>query len=978
MAAWGSVDPHMRRFGLDIVGDVPWGTHMCQLYDTRQDLLEVLVPYLRQGLADGEACVWITSGVLPMSDARAALAEQVPDLDRRIQTGQMEFIDAAEHHAGGARIDPLGLMRSWREKLATAEVRGFAGLRVTGDTAWLGHDQWTGFCEYEATVNDEIVSMPMLAVCTYRGGRHDAAELIDIVNNHEVALIRRQGRWSIMESRHHRRTEQAARSAREVLAAVLDSTHVLVACLDENFNFILVNRAYAEADGRDGGFFPGKNHFDLFPNAENEAIFRRVVETGHPCFVAAKPFTYAHDPKRGVSYWDWSLVPVREDGVVRKLVLTLADVTEQVLARQGLLDRERRLTLATAAADLGVFEWNGATGRVVWENRRMYEIFGQSEEDGPLTPEGLLATALHPDDADPFLREMADVVRRGGMFRTICRIRRRNDSELRWIEFSGQFELSESLHPLRLVGVVADITEKRQAEQALRDGEQQLQLITNAVPALISYIDANYCYRLANKTYERWFGLSPAEIKGRPVRDILGEAAWERVRPYMARALAGEHVSYEMQLPYRDGGPRWVHVTYTPDRDETGGVRGFVVLVNDIAAARRAAEELTAAKAAAEQANAAKDQFLAALSHELRTPLTPILAAAGVLKEDVRLPDDVRDDLLMIHRNVRLETRLIDDLLDLTRISRGKLDIERRPVDIGNVVRDAARICSIDVDAKGQRLAIESVGEPMFVTGDSARLHQVFWNLIKNAVKFTPAGGSIAIRLSRMNGAVIIEVNDSGIGIEPELLPRLFRPFEQGDGRITRQFGGLGLGLAISSAIVQMHGGSVRAHSAGTGRGTTFYVDLPLANRTVSLPIAQDLPAGGQVPEGRADRQPRLRILLVEDHVDTARLMSRLLTAEGYEVHTVHTVSSAIEAVACGEFRIVISDLGLPDGTGHDLMRRLVASGKDICGIAVSGYGSSQDIERSRAAGFAEHLIKPVSFRRLHETLQRLTGGVCT
>jgi two-component system CheB/CheR fusion protein len=378
---------------------------------------------------------------------------------------------------------------------------------------------------------------------------------------------------------------------------------------------------------------------------------------------------------------------------------------------------------------------------------------------------------------------------------------------------------------------------------------------------------------------------------------------------------------------------------------------------------------LAAAKRGAEAASRAKDHFLAVLSHELRTPLTPVVAALSILqRQQGGFDPETREHLEMIGRNVELEARLIDDLLDVTRIEKGKIDLDRKPIMLCEVLRRAVEVCQSDIEARRLEFGVDARDFPYIVNADATRLQQVFWNLLRNAIKFTPAGGCIGIRCRRLDDTAIVEVNDSGEGIEPEALTRVFNAFEQAERSITRQFGGLGLGLAISKALVEMHGGTIAAHSPGKGKGATFTVRLPICS---SQPAATTPPGDRSRPPA-ADRT--LRILLVEDHGDTARIMRRLLQGRGHEVQTAADVASALEATRRGQFDLLISDLGLPDGSGMDLMRRFVAEGGRAPAIALSGYGQEQDIAQSREAGFAAHLTKPVNMDQLVSTIIAVTG----
>lgn len=427
---------------------------------------------------------------------------------------------------------------------------------------------------------------------------------------------------------------------------------------------------------------------------------------------------------------------------------------------------------------------------------------------------------------------------------------------------------------------------------------------------------------------------------------------------------------------------------------------GVTVAWRDVTARKEAELALERAKAEAEEASHAKDRFLAALSHELRTPLTPVLALASAMENDARFGAEVRENAATIRRNVDLEARLIDDILDVTRIIRGKLALKLREKDLRLVIEHVARMaCEYQAAPRQITCVHELAPVPHIARVDPARMTQVFWNLLSNAVKFTPPGGSVRVR-SRIEPAAqpsdaphaIIEVSDTGIGIDPGAIGQIFKPFEQGEQGITRQFGGLGLGLTISKAIVERHGGTLSAHSEGRGRGATFTLRLPLLPAPVAAaaPMPGDASARAAAP-GAAQPAPEFaaasgaRLLLVEDHEDTGRIVARMLRRAGYHVTIAASVRAARDAAAAGvggggdgsdengraPFDLVISDIGLPDGTGHDLMRELRAR-HGLRGIALSGFGMEEDLRKSQAAGFERHLTKPVDFSTLTAAIREV------
>jgi signal transduction histidine kinase len=368
------------------------------------------------------------------------------------------------------------------------------------------------------------------------------------------------------------------------------------------------------------------------------------------------------------------------------------------------------------------------------------------------------------------------------------------------------------------------------------------------------------------------------------------------------------------------------------------------------------------ARVEAERASEAKDRFLAMLSHELRTPLTPVLASVFMLEREDNVPKVIHESLQLIRRNVELEARLIDDLLDLTRISKGKVQLSFEIVDAHTLLRNALEICQFEIEQKKLELRSEFAATKVYLQADPARLQQIFWNLIKNAVKFTPHGGKLGIRTTNNgDGQFRLEVEDSGCGIDPGVLPRIFHAFEQA-GRT--QLGGLGLGLAISKALVEAHHGSIRAESQGRDSGATFTALFPTCERNA-------IPESSDAPRSTAKRRS-VRLLLVEDHEDTNRSLTRMLRRRGYEVHPANDIRSALDIAARKQFDVLVSDIGLPDGSGIDLLKALRAK-RDVFGIALSGYGMEEDIRRSGEAGFSHHLVKPVDLNKLDSIIQEMS-----
>jgi PAS domain S-box-containing protein len=524
----------------------------------------------------------------------------------------------------------------------------------------------------------------------------------------------------------------------------------------------------------------------------------------------------------------------------------------------------------------------------------------------------------------------------------------------------------------------ADITDQKkkealaqEREAKLRESQERLQLATEAADiGTFDFFPSTGELQLSDRS-RQMFGIPP-EVR------VTYETYLDGVHPD-DRHIVHETVERvrrpgstgRFDIEYRtigiaDGNERWVAERGRTILDANGKVTRFIGTMVDITDRKNAEILLQRAKNEAEEANRAKDRFLAMLSHELRTPLTPVLMTIASLRREPDLSDDLRHDLEVLHRNVELEALLIDDLLDLTRIAHGKLELHNDAVDVHATLEHALGISAGDLVGKKIQVVRHFNAREHHCWADPARLQQVFWNLVKNAAKFTPEGGRIEI--STWNNEaheIFIEVSDNGIGIEPQVMPRIFDAFEQGGGTITSKYGGLGLGLAISKRVIDLHRGTIEAHSAGKGRGAKF---------TVTLNAMETSMLEGPVLflESEPLRMKHVQILLVEDHEDTARVLGRILRNAGFDVSHAGTVGEARTLAGSRPFDLLISDVGLPDGSGLDLMKALRET-QGMKGIALSGFGTDDDVTASAAAGFAAHITKPVDWDRLRAEIEKLT-----
>lgn len=521
------------------------------------------------------------------------------------------------------------------------------------------------------------------------------------------------------------------------------------------------------------------------------------------------------------------------------------------------------------------------------------------------------------------------------------------DQGARWLIVRGQATYAGDGRPLRMNGVNLDVTQHKRAEEQAANARAQLQLVADSVPALISYVDADCHYRLHNRAYQRWFGRAPDEVNGRHIRDVLGEAAWATIRPHAELALSGQPASYESLIPYQDGGARWVAVTNTPDIAADGRVRGFVTHVIDVTERKQAEKER-------QEADRRKNVFLATLAHELRNPLAPLRNGLQLLRlaqDDAQSVENARG---MMERQLQQMVRLIDDLLDVSRISRNRLELRREDIDLGAAVQSAVEASRPFIHSCGHELEVRLPREPVYLHADVIRLAQVISNLLSNAAKYTNRGGRIRLTVEQADGEVAITVTDTGIGIPTEHLPHIFEMFAQVDSALERSQGGLGIGLALARSLVEMHGGSIEARSAGAGTGSEFTVRLPvLADRAGDAPV--------EAVREQASVAQR-RILVVDDYEDAADTLAAMLGLMGHETATARDGIEAVEKAASFRPEVVLLDIGLPGMNGYEVALRIRAQlwGRKTVLVALTGWGQDEDKRRAEAAGFDVHLTKPV------------------
>jgi two-component system CheB/CheR fusion protein len=517
------------------------------------------------------------------------------------------------------------------------------------------------------------------------------------------------------------------------------------------------------------------------------------------------------------------------------------------------------------------------------------------------------------------------------------------------------------------VAVIQDIDDRKRAAEALRGTQEELQLITDNMPAAVCRTGNDLRYMWMNPTYARWLGRPWKEVVGQPVADIIGPAQMREIAPHIARVLKGEQVQYERLVDLPGLGRRWVAGVFSPILDASGTPDGWVTILTDIHDRRMAEDALR-------EADRRKDDFLATLAHELRNPLAPIKNAVAILGRKGSLDPELSWGREVIARQVEQMSRLVDDLLDIERISRGKFLVRKERIDLERAIDMALEMSRPYINAAGHRLSVLMPSERVMLDADPVRLSQVFSNLLNNAAKFTEPQGSISLTATSDGSVATISIEDSGVGFEPDTAARLFRPYAQGGGAphardsASRPSAGLGIGLSLVQGIVTLHGGTVEARSAGHGKGAEFIVRLPLAGlerRAKSRDAASPAPA--------LSAPPGFRVLIADDNQDAADSLQRILEHFGYEVRVAYDGTAAAEAGRDFAPKVAILDIGMPGSNGYEVANGLRAQyGKDVTLIALTGWGQEGDRRRALEAGFDRHLTKPVDPGVLHALLKEM------
>jgi PAS domain S-box-containing protein len=659
--------------------------------------------------------------------------------------------------------------------------------------------------------------------------------------------------------------------------------------------------------------------------------------------------------KTGEAFWMICNVFVLKDSSenLAGLATVSTNITERKKTEEALRQSQINLNRAQAVAHIGSWRMDVGNNILDWSDEN-YRIFGIPKGTS-LTYQSFLEV-IHPDD-----RELVDKAWKDALTGKPYDIEHRLivGQEIKWVREQAELEFDEHGSLTGGFGTTKDITDIKRSQEALQHERMFLRQVIDAAPSMIFVKDRESRFILGNEALARCYGTNPENLIGQSDQ-IFNTDADE-----VARFLQDDLEVISSRTPKRipeekvtcsDGIVHWYSTVKIPLLEDDNSCNKLLGVASDITERKRAEEALRLA-------DRRKDEFLAMLAHELRNPLAPIRNAVQLLK----MREDEDPKLVwsrnVIDRQVTHMARLLDDLLDVARIMQGKITLKSERFELTDIVNNAIENSRPLIESRGQELIVSQTTTPQWIEGDRVRLEQVLSNLLNNAAKYTSEGGTITLSVMRDNSDAVIKIQDTGIGIAPDILPQIFDLFTQADHSLAHSQGGLGIGLTLVRQLVEIHGGTVTAASAGVGQGSSFTVRLPAL--TMKSTDTESTQTQSMLPI------PKFRILVVDDYLDAAESLTMLLQAEGHEVETADCGLKAIEQAQRFRPQVVLLDIGLPDLDGYEVAKRLRAmpETRDTILIALTGYGQTEDRERSELAGFDHHLLKPVNFEKLSALL---------
>jgi PAS domain S-box-containing protein len=674
----------------------------------------------------------------------------------------------------------------------------------------------------------------------------------------------------------------------------------------------------------------------------------------------------SHDPARRFD---------AEDQRMLSSVATFAAAafqTQQALVgmrttERALRDAKQRLESTLSSNEVATWIWDVEEDRVL-PDANLCRLFGVSEAAAESAPLDLYLQVIHPADRDAVSAAITRSLSTGGRYEIDYRIRRLDGITL-WFAARGQPQYDAAGKAVRLAGVLVDISERKRVEALQTRRSAQLQRLADVLPRIYGAHDLAAVLKVGAAEVRHVLGAAHARAtldasgnSAQPLEETSASSADEDRTPDSTDAR-GTRSADVLAVPLigREGARLGsLEVISEPGAVFSADDRAFLIQIGHLLAVAVDNQRLLRGL---EDADRRKNEFLATLAHELRNPLAPLVSGVQLLKVDSPTPTDLVRIRSMMDRQLTHMVRLVDDLMDISRVSRGRVELRKEWSELSRIVQQAVETSRPQIEKHAHRLRIELAAEPLGVHGDRDRLAQVISNLLNNAAKYTDPGGQITLSVERAGEHAVVAVQDTGVGLSSEMLPLVFDLFSQAQSSIDKAQGGLGIGLSLAKSLVELHGGTISATSGGLGRGSRFSVGLPLAAKPTSV----------AVPSGASARTAPRRVLIADDNADAAAMLAELLTAHGHDVHIAHDGLAAVEAAIRLQPDAILLDLGMPRLDGYEAgrqIRELLARRPPLL-VALTGWGLEEARSRTKTIGFDAHLVKPIDYAALLALLAR-------
>ena len=1007
------MEEKMRKTGIDLIGDAPWGTHLCLFCQSEQDSLDILLPYFKAGLENNELCVWVTSEPLGEKDVRRGIKKAIPDFDAYLRSGQMEIISPGKWYLESDTFNLQRVLNAWIDKHNQALLKGFDGLRVAGNTACLEKRDWrNSYCG--EVINKTIGQCQMMALCIYPLDKCKASEIIDVVGNHRAALIRHNGTWEIIESSERRETREALQKKTNDIAERIKE----LSCLYGISN--LVEK----------------------PGISLEEILQRTVDLIPPAWqypeITGAQINLEHQTFKTKNYketiWKQSAAIIGKNGRIG--TLNICYLEERPKNEEGPFQKEERNLINAIAERLGnIIECKQMQITLKESGEKLRNIFRSC-------PDGITVSNLKGDiiecnraamnmhgfsarkeiigkSAFEFIAQKDQQRALENMKKTLQKGSIRNAQYTLITRDGGEFagELSTSVirdncgKPVSFVAITKDISERKRKKRTLEASERRYRLLAESMSDVIWTADLQLNFTYISTSVIHLLGYRPKEVIAQKAEETLGLRSFRTIMKFVEEKKRKEvrtatrysdSQTVELRLKRKDGSMVWVETGITFLHDAYGWPREIMGIMRDSTARKKAEEriegytnklkernerlreetrktkdaegktrqyakklrilnlQLKAETERAQQADRLKSQFMANMSHEIRTPLTVIDGAVHLLQKNFLSPEQ-KELLAMIRDSDEQLCELINSILDLSRIEAGQVKVVKKEFPLKETVKNI--ISGFEFEARKKDLEIEMICPPhlpSMISTDEGKLTQILSNLISNALRFTEKG-KVEVRLNKQsNSSIRFSVEDTGIGIPEENLSLIFNKFCQMNGTARRKHGGVGLGLTIVKELVDLLGGEMKVKS-NLGKGSIFCFSLPCIPSKERL--VRDRDGNGTPPKIPERVKKGVNILVAEDDSPTYNIIRRFL--EDCTISRAVDGEDVLKMIKEKSYDMVLMDIQMPGMDGLEATRRIREKDSDLPIIAVTARSFKADKDKCLAAGCNDYIAKPIAPQKL-------------